>query len=172
MATTNDGTFNLPYPQLNDPVNVHGDIEALAKRLQIVLPPLGISAFQIPVINTSGERLEAGCPVFINGYTTKTTVGKYIPSTNSVVLGLLKQPLQNNAEGLVVVAGVLENIPLTNSSFVVGNPVYVGPDGWLSYSQIDGGTSVGVIAKNGENGVIIVEAKGNGTWGALKAGLA
>jgi hypothetical protein len=39
-------------------------------------------------------------------------------------------------------------------------------------STTQSGGAVGVIAKKAVEGVIIVEAKGNGTWGALKAGLA
>jgi hypothetical protein len=110
MATTNDGIFNLPFPQSSDPVNVHGDIKALADRLKVVLPPLGISAFQISVINNSGETLPAGTPVYATGYTTKTTIAKSLPSTVKPILGLTKTSLANLSEGIVVVAGVMENI--------------------------------------------------------------
>ena len=167
MATTNDGIFNLPFPQSTDPVNVHGDIKALADRLKIVLPPLGISAFQISVINDSGETLPAGTPVFANGYSTTTTVDKCLPTTPSPILGLLKQELQDGAQGICVVAGVMENI--NTSAFANGDVLYVGSEGGLSDLATHG--AVGIVAHAAVDGIIIVEAKGNGTWGALKAGL-
>jgi hypothetical protein len=167
MATTNDGIFNLPFPESTDPVNVHGDIKALADRLKIVLPPLGLSAFQISVINSSGEYLPAGTPVYAKGYTTKTTVGKCLPNTTHPVLGLLKQPLDLNSEGICIVAGVLEDI--NTSGFSNGDVLYVGETGGLTNTSGTG--AVGIVAHAASSGIIIVEAKGNGTWGALKAGL-
>jgi hypothetical protein len=167
MATTNDGVFNLPFPESTDPVNVHGDIKALADRLKVVLPPLGISAFQISVINDSGETLPAGTPVFANGYSTTTTVDKALRSTSSPILGLLKQSLADGIAGICVVAGVMENI--NTSTFENGDVLYVGAEGGLSNSASSG--AVGIVAHAAADGIIIVEAKGNGTWGALKAGL-
>ena len=167
MATTNDGIFNLPFPESTDPVNVHGDIKALADRLKVVLPPLGISAFQISVINSSGETLPAGTPVYANGYSTTTTVDKCLPSTSSPILGLLKQELEDEEQGICVVAGVMENI--NTSSFSNGDVLYVGSEGGLSDVAANG--AVGIVAHAAADGIIIVEAKGNGTWGALKAGL-
>jgi hypothetical protein len=172
MATgnTNDGLFNLPFPISTDPVNVHGDIEELADRLRTVLPPLGISAFQMPVINDSGETLPAGTPVIATGYTTKTTINKAVASGSEPILGLLKQSLVDGSEGIVVVAGVMEEI--NTSSFVNGDVLYVGSSGGLTNTQPeDGSAAVGIVAHSASSGIIIVEAKGNGTWGALKAGL-
>ena len=170
MATgnTNDGIFNLPYPEATDPVSVHTDIKQLAQRLNIVLPPLGISAFQLSVINNSGVTLPAGTPVYATGYTTKTTIAQALPSTEDPILGLLKQQLLDGAEGLVVVAGVMEDI--NTSAFGNGDILYVGPSGGLT--NIPGSGAVGIVAHAANPGLIIVEAKGNGTWGALKAGLA
>ena len=167
MATTNDGVLNLPFPESTDPVNVHGDIKALADRLKIVLPPLGISAFQISVINDSGETLPAGTPVYANGYTTTTTVDKCLPTTSAPILGLLKQSLTDGQSGICVVAGVMENI--NTSAFTDGDVLYVGSEGGLSDLATHG--AVGIVAHAAADGIIIVEAKGNGTWGALKAGL-
>jgi hypothetical protein len=167
MATTNDGVFNLPFPESTDPVNVHGDIKALADRLKVVLPPLGISAFQISVINDSGETLPAGTPVYANGYSTTTTVDKCLPTTPTPILGLLKQELEDGEQGICVVAGVMENI--NTSAFENGDVLYVGSEGGLSNLATHG--AVGIVAHAASNGIIIVEAKGNGTWGALKAGL-
>jgi hypothetical protein len=112
--------------------------------------------------------LPAGTPVYATGYTTKTTIAKCLPSTTDPILGLLKQELVNGSEGIVVVAGVMEDI--NTSSFSNGDVLYVGPSGGLT--NVEGSGAVGIVAHASSNGIIIVEAKGNGTWGALKAGLA
>lgn len=173
MATgnTNDGIYNLPYPLAEDPVNVHGDIEALADRLKIILPPLGLSQFQIQVKNTGGSTLVAGTPVYATGFDTVTTVSKALPETTSPILGLLKTSLANNSEGIAVVAGVMEDI--NTSGFSDGDVLYVATGGGLTATRPEGGSgAVGIVAYAASEGIIIVEAKGNGTWGALKAGLA
>jgi hypothetical protein len=170
MATgnTNDALYNLPYPVANDPVNVHEDIESLVDRLMVILPPLGLSQFQLGILNNSGENLPAGTPVYATGYTTKTTIAKALPSTEEPILGLLKTPVPNSSDGIVVVAGVMDNI--NTSGFENGDVLYVGQSGGLSNQQYGG--AVGVVAQASNTGIIIVEAKGNGTWGALKSGLA
>lgn len=170
-GTTDDGLFNLPFPQASDPVNVHEDIEALARRLMVILPPLGLSQFQLGVLNDSGSTLPAGTPVFATGYSNsanKTTIAKSLPDTENPILGLTKTSIANGSEGLVVVAGVMDNI--NTSSFENGDVLYVGASGGLS--SVPGSGAVGVVAHAASQGIIIVEAKGNGTWGALKAGLA
>lgn len=173
MATgkTNDGLFELPFPLATDPVNVHGDIQQLVDRLLLILPPLGLSQFQLGVINNSGESLPVGTPVYVSGYDSMHSlpeVSKSLQTTENPILGLLKQPLADGAEGIVVVAGVMQDI--NTSGFNDGETLYVGESGGLSTVQYGG--AVGVVAYAGTNGIIIVSAKGNGTWGALKAGLA
>lgn len=173
MATgnTGDGLLNLPFPIANDPVNVHGDIEQLVERLLIILPPLGISQFQLPVLNDSGDDLPAGTPVYATGYnndSAKTTIEKSLPSTTSPILGLTKTSIADGSEGIVVVAGVMDNV--NTSGFNNGDVLYVGVSGGLT--NVPGSGAVGVVAHASNTGIIIVEAKGNGTWGALKAGLA
>lgn len=177
MATGESDLFDLPYPLVTDPVNVHGDIEALVDKLEAVLPPLGVSAFQVPVLNNSGEDFIAGTPVYVTGYLNKTTVAKYTPlivypesEITPPILGLTRTSIANGSEGIVIVAGVLDNINLSDGQFEVGKTIYVNNYGQLT-TQVGFG-AVGIVAKNGQDGVIIVEAKGNGTWGALKAGLA
>jgi hypothetical protein len=165
--------YNLPFPLSTDAVNVHGDIKSLVDRLNIILPPLGISAFQLPVINDSGSNLSAGDPVYISGYdsgSSKPTIEKAIATTPNPILGLLKQDLADGSEGIVVVAGVLENI--NTSSFATGDTLYIGISGGLTSTRPEGGSgAVGIVAHAASTGIIIVEAKGNGTWGALKNGL-
>jgi hypothetical protein len=167
----NSTEYSIPYPEGTDPVNVHGDIRSLVERLEIVLPPLGVSYFQIQVLNNSGVALTAGTPVYATGYTTKTTIAKSLPSTTSPILGLTKTSIANSSEGIVVVAGVMENI--NTSGFSNGDVLYVGASGGLTATQpATGSGAVGIVAHAAAEGVIIVEAKGNGTWGALKSGLA
>jgi hypothetical protein len=167
MAQTS-GDFSLRYPQASDAVNVHGDIANLAEDVQDALSGLDLSVIQVSVINASGQTLPAGTPVYVTDYSTATKVNKAVPSTTNPILGLLKQDLTSNSQGVCVVAGVLKNIDTRN--FENGDVLYVGTDGWLTKTQSGG--AVGIVAKKDVSGIIIVEAKGNGTWGALKAGLA
>lgn len=171
MATGNSEVYSIPYPLSSDSVNVHGDVQSLVERLEVILPPLGVSYFQIQVLNNSGSDLDAGTPVYATGYTTKTTISKSLPSTSSPILGLTKTSIANNSEGIVVVAGVMENI--NTSGFSNGDVLYVGTSGGLTNNRpATGSGAVGIVAHAAADGIIIVEAKGNGTWGALKSGLA
>ncbi len=171
MATGESGVYELPYPLVTDAVNVHGDIEALVDKLEAVLPPLGVSAFQMPVLNNSGSSLVAGTPVYATGYTTKTTIQKALSSTTEPILGLTRTSIADGAEGIVIVAGVLDNI--NTSGFNDGDVLYINTTGGLTNVRpATGSGAVGIVAHADESGIIIVEAKGNGTWGALKNGLA
>ena len=174
MATgnTNDQLLQLPYPLAEDPVNVHGDIKQLVDRLKIVLPPLGVSAFQIPVNNDESFSIAAGSPVYASGHNgEKTTISPANSATTNPILGLTKTAIAAGSDGIVVVAGVLEDINTSNHT--TGDILYIGEEGGLTHTRPDGGSgAVGIVAHAAELGVIIVEAKGNGTWGALKAGLA
>lgn len=168
--TNTSGNFPLPYPESSDPVNVHGDIRDLAAEVSQTLDALNLSIIQINVVNNSGTAIAAGDPVYATGYTTATSIAKAV-STTSPILGLAKTAIANSATGLVVVAGVLNNI--NTSSFSSGNVLYVGASGGLTADRPIGGSgAVGIVAHASTTGTIIVEAKGNGTWGALKAGLA
>jgi hypothetical protein len=174
MATGQSSIYNLPYPQVDDDVNVHGDIASLATSLDSTLAGLGLSYMKLDVINTSGASIAAGSPVFINGHNSGqdlTTVGKAIPTTTSPILGLLKSTTANNAQGICVVSGVLPDV--NTSEFVAGDILYVKTGGGLTNVRPVGGAgAVAVCAyADASNGVLVVTAKGNGTWGALKNGL-
>ena len=117
--TNTSGSFPLPYPESSDPVNVHGDIKDLASEVSQTLSALNLSIIQINVINNSGSAITAGSPVYATGYTTATTVSKATPTT-SPILGLAKQAIASGASGVVVVAGVLNNInTIKNNCFVI-----------------------------------------------------
>lgn len=172
MNTYNFSTTGVRYPLENSPVNVHGDFKKLAESLDAILPAYGVSYFQIDVKNTSGAEIDAGVPVYATGYTTKTTIAKSLPSTNFPILGLLKNNTPNGSDGVVVVAGVMEGV--NTSSFSSGDVLYVGTNGGLTNVRPSTGSgAIGICAyAHNLNGIVIVEAKGNGTWGALRDGLA
>ena len=171
MTTYGFSQTNIKYPLENSPVNVHGDFKKLAESLDAILPAYGVSYFQINVKNTSGGAISAGVPVYATGYEAKTTIAKALPGTSSPILGLLKNDTANGSDGIVVVAGVMEG--LNTSSFLAGQVLYVGESGGLTNVRPSGGSAaVGICAyAHNVNGIIIVEAKGNGTWGALRDGL-
>ena len=171
MAQTS-GDFNLSYPQATDAVNVHSDIEQLATDVRDALQSLDLSIIQTTVINDESYLLSAGTPVYASGYSTQTLIKKAVQSTSNPIFGLLKTDLASGAQGVVVVAGILRNINLSNAMYEAGSVLYVDTDGGITAIRPEGNaTAVGVVASPGSNGVIIVEAKGNGTWGALKDGL-
>jgi len=170
MATGRSDSFELPFPEATDSVNVHGDIKSLVERLELILPPLGVTYFQLQVTNNSGQDFEAGTPVYATGYTTKTTIDLALPTTTAPILGLTATSIPNGSDGVVIVAGVMDGVNTT--AFTAGDVLYVGEFGGLSSTRPDNGAAaVGVVAYSGVSGIIIVEAKGNGTWGALRDGL-
>ncbi len=167
MSSGESTNYDLPYPLATDPVNVHGDIRELVQKLEAVLPLASYS--QVRVLNNSGVAITAGDPVYVTGYTTATTIAKATSSTTQPILGLAKTNIAIGANGIVVVSGILENV--NTSNFTAGDILYAGAAGGLTTTQ-DAGGAVGIVAHAASTGLIIVEAKGNGTWGALKAGLA
>jgi hypothetical protein len=167
MATGESNNYDLPYPLSADPVNVHGDIQQLVEKLEAVLPLSSYS--QLAVLNNSGQTINAGDPVYVTGYNQQTTVAKATSSTTQPILGLAKNTIAAAASGIVVVSGILEGI--NTSGFTAGDILYAGPSGGLT-TTLDTGGAVGIVAHAAQSGLVIVEAKGNGTWGALKAGLA
>jgi hypothetical protein len=167
MATGQSDAYDLPYPLAEDNVNVHGDIKQLVEKLEAVLPLASYS--QVNVLNNSGENILAGDPVYVTGYTTATTVARARHETTAPILGLAKTSIVNGASGIVVVSGIIQGV--NTSSFSAGDILYSGEDGGLVNTQHHGG-AVAVVIYAAENGILSVDSKGNGTWGALKAGLA
>ena len=89
------------------------------------------------------------------------------------MLGLAKSTFATTTDGVIVISGIFSNV--NTSSYSFGNILYTGTSGGLAATQpTTGGTAVGVVAKShATTGVIIVgKPTGNGTWAALKAGLA
>ena len=178
MATGVSSNYpTMKYPIASDPVNVHGDFKVLVDALNDILPPLGYGAAYLDARNTTGATIATGTPVFISGSLSgKSLIEKYNPSSVShnpdiPILGLVKNSIANNTNGLVIVSGVLE----MNTSFlgVAGTKVYVDANGSLVSSRPATGPAryIAVVAIQSVTGMLIVQTKGNGTWGALKDGL-
>lgn len=175
MATGATTNYDLPYPLLSDPVNVHEDMQSLAEQLDLILPSIGLPYHTLEVKNTSGASLAKGTPVYISGFSTKPTVAKSDSDDLNTfpVIGLMQITTPNSQDGIVVLSGVFSNID--TNSFEAGDILYVNSGGGLTNTKpASGGGAIGVVAKkSASTGIIIVgQPKGNGTWGSLKAGLA
>jgi predicted RecA/RadA family phage recombinase len=172
MAET--AIYDLPYPTDASPVDVAGDLQALAERIEAVLPSLGLPYFTHEVRNNSGATIAKGDPVYVTGFSTKTTVAKSVATdiTTFPAIGLATTSITNGSDGVVIVSGIFSGV--NTSSYTAGDILYVGTSGGLTDTQPAGGSgAVGVVLKaDSTTGVIIVlGAKGNSTWGAVKAGL-
>jgi len=175
MATGATTNYDLPYPVLSDPVNVHEDIQSLAERLEDVLSNVGIPFISLEVRNTTGATIAKGTPVYISGYSTKPLIAKSDSDdlTTFPVVGITQSAISTGADGVIIVSGVFEGI--NTSSYTAGEILYVANGGGLTDTIPTGGSgAVAVVAKsNASTGIIIVgQPKGNGTWGSMKAGLA
>ena len=175
MATGATNTYDLPYPLLSDPVNVHEDMQSLAERIEDVISNIGLPFIPLEVRNVTGSVIPKGTPVYISGYTTKPTVAKCDSDdlTTFPALGITQAAISNNNDGVIIVSGVFENID--TSSYDAGDILYVANGGGLTATiPASGSGAVAVVAKsNASTGIIVVgQPKGNGSWGALKNGLA
>jgi hypothetical protein len=170
----------MKYPLASDPVNVHGDFKVLVDALNDILPPLGYGAAYIDVRNTTGSTITQGIPVFISGSISgKSLIEIYNPSSPThnpdvPILGLVKNNIANNSNGLVIVSGVIQ---MNTTSFgPAGTKIYVDGSGSLVANRPSTGPAryiavVAIQATLANGGMLIVQTKGNGTWGALKDGL-
>lgn len=173
MAETN--IYDLPYPTNASPVNVAGDIQALAEAVDAILPSLGLPYHTLEVVNNTGSTIAKATPVYISGFgTSKPRISKSDADTLSTfpVIGLTQAAITNGSDGVVLISGVFSDV--NTAAFSAGDRLYVASGGGLTTTQpTSGGGVVGVVAKsNASTGIIIVGAtKGNGTWGSMKAGL-
>ena len=182
---------NMKYPIASDPVNVHGDFKVLVDALNDILPPLGMTSVSSPVRNASSSiALPAGTPVFISGSTShdgklKPLVQKYNPSSpdhnpDFPILGLLQSDMlpssATGGDGVAVVSGIIQMNTTFFGDVAAGTKIYVDNLGNLVAGRPETGPAryVGVLAIKAtkpNGGMIVVQTKGNGTWGALKDGL-
>ena len=175
MATGATTNYDLPYPVLSDPVNVHGDIQSLAERIEDVILNIGLPFISLEVRNNSGVSIAKGTPVYISGYLTKPTIAKSDSDDLATfpVIGITQSAITNGSDGVIIVSGIFEDVD--TSSYTAGDILYVANGGGLTDTIPAGGSgAVAVVAKsNASTGVLVVgQPKGNGTWGSMKAGLA
>ena len=184
----------MQYPIASDPVNVHGDFKVLVDALNNILPPLGMTSVASPVRNASSSlTLPAGTPVFISGSTShggklKPLVQRYNPSSNDhnpnfPILGLLQADMLPasstdpvEGDGIAVVSGIIQMNTTVFGNVPAGTKIYIDNTGTLVANRPATGPAryVGVLAireTKPNGGMIVVQTKGNGTWGALKDGL-
>jgi hypothetical protein len=175
MASGQTTTYDLPFPVLTDPVNVHEDIQSLAEAVEAILPTLGLPYHTLEVRNVSGVSITKGDPVYISGYSTKPTIAKADTATIGTfpVVGLAQSNIGNSSDGVIVVSGIFTNI--NTNSYTAGNVLYVASGGGLTTTKpASNVVTVGIVAKsNSTTGVIIVTSPRSraATWGALKEGL-
>lgn len=176
MATGETPLYDLPYPIPADPVDVAGDIQLLAERIEDILPTIGLPYHAIDVINNSGASINQGDPVYISGFDNTSGKPRVTKSQASniatfPVIGLAETAMGNGTAGSVIISGVFSGISTT--SYSAGNNLYVGSSGGLTATQPTAGSGVvAVVLKSNASGILLVGSfKGNGTWGALKAGL-
>jgi hypothetical protein len=192
MATgTNPKYPTMQYPLASDPVNVHGDIKQLVDALNDILPPLGMTSVSSTVRNASSSiSIPAGTPVYISGSVShegkqKPVVEKYNPSSpshnpNIPILGLAQGDIlpasADAGDGVVVVSGIIQMNTTIFGNVSIGTKIYIDDTGTLVAGRPASGPAryIGVIAVKATKplgGMLIVQTKGNGTWGALKDGL-
>ena len=175
MASGQTTIYDLPYPILTDPVNVHEDIQSLAEAIDAILPTIGVAYHTLEVRNVSGVSITKGDPVYISGYSTKPTIAKANASTIGTfpVVGLAQTNIGNSTDGVIVVSGIFSNI--NTNSYTAGNVLYVAAGGGLTATKpTSNAVSVGIVGKsNSTTGIIIVTSPKSvaATWGALKEGL-
>ena len=175
MASGETITYDLPYPILTDPVNVHEDIQSLAEAIDAILPTIGVAYHTLEVRNASGVSITKGDPVYISGYSTKPTIAKANASTIGTfpVVGLAQSNIGNATDGVIVVSGIFSDI--NTNSYAAGNVLYVAAGGGLTATKpTSNAVSVGIVGKsNSTTGIIIVTSPKSvaATWGALKEGL-
>ncbi len=191
MPSQSSNYPSMKYPIASDPVNVHGDFKVLVDALNDILPPLGMTSVSSPVRNASSSvSLPAGTPVFISGSTShdgklKPLVQKYNPSSpdhnpDFPILGLLQSDMlpssATGGDGIAVVSGIIQMNTTFFGDVAAGTKIYVDNLGNLVAGRPETGPAryVGVLAIKAtkpNGGMIVVQTKGNGTWGALKDGL-
>lgn len=186
MSVSSSNYPTMKYPIASDPVNVHGDFKVLVDALNDILPPLGMTSVSSKVLNRTNVPLLVGTPVFISGSfqwggAVYPTVERYNPSSlthnpDAPILGIVPVPIldpnhPDYGPGVVVVSGVVQMN--TSGLGSPGTRVYINSSGVLEGDRPTTGSAryVGIVAVEGAQGLLIVQPKGNGTWGALKDGL-
>ncbi len=132
------------------------------------LPPQDINTLRITVRNTSGGTLLKGTPVHAVGVTGETAdviaaradTASAMPATY-----VLDEDLDNNAAGLAIIVGIIEDVD--TSLFSPGDVVYVGATGGFTNVKPTGTNliqNLGVVTKSNANtgsGVVYGSGRSN-----------
>lgn len=183
MATGSTPVYDLPYPLQTDPVNVAGDIQQLAGRIELLLPELTTPNTKITVQNGSVSTINVGDPVYFSGVSGSTyQVTKSNASLGSTVpaIGISASTMSAGASGQIVISGIVD-ADINTSSYSLNEILYVAVGGGLtdtapSYPDLAQQVAM-VIKVDASTGKIMMlsGAGGSGsgpvTWGQLKTGL-
>ena len=194
MATGSTPIYNLPYPEPNDPVNVAGDIQQLAGRIEQVLPGLSAPNVKVTAKNIGTSPINVGDPVrVINGSITTITEGSTVTSITVEIeksdasvdstmpaQGIcVSSVIAPNEFGEVILSGIADAF-LNTSAYTVGQILYVAAGGGLTGEKpvypIKAQQIAAVIVSDINSGMIMMLSGGGAsagptTWGALKSGL-
>lgn len=129
MASGATGNYAIPYPVPTDPVNVTGDIEALATRIDNIL--------QEEIEDTAAAMWTSG-GTFSNGLQAPT----YNDSTGKMSMSL-SQDIQTSASPTFASLNITGNIlPSTDNTGVVGDNSNTWSNGQFTNFTVDGTLSV------------------------------
>ena len=162
MASGETTTYDIPYPLPTDPVDVASDIQALAERIEVILPAIGLPYHTIEVTNDSGVSINKADPVYISGFNSTSGKPEISKSeaddiTTFPVIGLAQTAIGNGSDGVVVISGVFTGV--NTSSYTAGDTLYVATSGGLTTTQPAAGSGVvAVVSKSDVNGTILVGA--------------
>ena len=183
MATGSTIVYNLPYPLPTDPVNVAGDIQALAGRIEYILPELTQPNTKLTVQNGSIASITAGMPVYISGTGTggEIQVTKSDAETGSTMpsIGIAAQSIGSANSGDIVISGVVD-ADLNTNAYTIGQILYVAVGGGLTGTAPvypDLAQQIAMVVKvSASTGRIMMLSGGGGntgpvTWGQLASGL-
>jgi hypothetical protein len=180
MATGETPVYSFPYPVPTDPVNVAGDIQSLANRVENVIGELTTPNTKLDVKNGSLVTIGIGDPVFISGIGIDNIL-EVTRSAASVIstmpaIGIAASTITSGNIGQIVIAGLVD-ADINTSSFTFGDSLYVKSNGGLTntaplypaYSQ----QIATVVKVDASYGRILMLSGGGGlsgpiTWGQLR----
>lgn len=179
MATGRTTVYNLPFPKSTDPVNVAGDVEDLATRLEAILPELSRPNTKLTVYNGSASAIAIGDPVYISGIESTTgdpevTKSDAADTATMPAVGISESNIDPGNSGEVVILGVVD-ADIDTSSYSIGDYLYVAASGggltdeqpvYPNYSQ-----QIGLVLKSDASTGQIMMIPGNKpgtlTWGQM-----
>lgn len=188
MATGSTPIYSLPYPEQTDPVNVAGDIQQLAGRIEQVLPGLAAPNVKVVAYNTGASAISIGDPVQVTGIysvAASATIAEVrlanaasSASATMPATAIAASTMGAGASGEVVFSGIVDAY-LNTSAYAVGQPLYVAVGGGLTGTPPtypDQVQKIAIVLESDASQGQIFMLSGAGisgpiTWGMLKNGL-